>query len=172
MAQVGREALARAKEKVELSKKEMNHYQFLYQKAHLDYEKMKVLEAEEIKQKQKELAKAEEKILDEIAISRFSKEKKMIKKFILLVFISSVVFGAEQDCEQYFEARKTQIELQTREFDEARQSLEAYKASFEALQKERLEKFRKKEAEVNATLAKIEELKLENARLVEEQQRF
>ncbi|EAL8987254.1 nucleosidase, partial [Campylobacter coli] len=24
----------------------------------------------------------------------------MIKKFILLVFISSVVFGAEQDCEQ------------------------------------------------------------------------
>lgn len=96
----------------------------------------------------------------------------MIKKFILLVFISSVVFGAEQDCEQYFEARKAQIELQTREFDEARQSLEAYKASFEALQKERLENLEKKEAEVNATLAKIEELKLENARLVEEQQKI
>lgn len=76
MAQVGRDALARAKEKVELSKKEMNHYQFLYQKAHLDYEKMKVLEAEEIKQKQKELAKAEEKFLDEIAISRFFKGEK------------------------------------------------------------------------------------------------
>ncbi|ELP5686360.1 MotE family protein [Campylobacter jejuni] len=89
----------------------------------------------------------------------------MIKKFILLVFISSVVFGAEQDCEQYFEARKAQIELQTREFDEARQS-------FEALQKERLENLEKKEAEVNATLAKIEELKLENARLVEEQQKI
>ncbi|EGW7179713.1 MotE family protein [Campylobacter coli] len=89
----------------------------------------------------------------------------MIKKFILLVFISSVVFGAEQDCEQYFEARKAQIELQTREFDEARQA-------FEALQKERLENLEKKEAEVNATLAKIEELKLENARLVEEQQKI
>lgn len=89
----------------------------------------------------------------------------MIKKFILLVFISSVVFGAEQDCEQYFEARKAQIELQTREFDEARQS-------FEALQKERLENLEKKEAEVNATLAKIEELKLENARLVEKQQKI
>lgn len=76
MAQVGREALARAKEKVELSKKEMNHYQFLYQKAHLDYEKMKVLEAEELKQKQKEFAKAEEKFLDEIAISRFFKGEK------------------------------------------------------------------------------------------------
>ncbi|ECQ7445199.1 MotE family protein [Campylobacter jejuni] len=96
----------------------------------------------------------------------------MIKKFILLVFISSVVFGAEQDCEQYFEARKAQIELQTREFDEARQSLEAYKVSFEALQKERLENLEKKEAEVNATLAKIEELKLENARLVEKQQKI
>lgn len=76
MAQVGREALARVKEKVELSKKEINHYQFLYQKAHLDYEKIKVLEAEEIKQKQKELAKAEEKFLDEIAISRFFKGEK------------------------------------------------------------------------------------------------
>ncbi|EFC33396.1 hypothetical protein C414_000020058 [Campylobacter jejuni subsp. jejuni 414] len=76
MAQVGREALARVKEKVELSKKEINHYQFLYQKAHLDYEKIKVLEAEEIKQKQKELAKAEEKFLDEIAISRFFRGEK------------------------------------------------------------------------------------------------
>ncbi|AXL34381.1 flagellar export protein FliJ [Campylobacter jejuni] len=76
MVQVGREALARAKEKVELSKKEMNHYQFLYQKAHLDYEKMKALETEEIRQKQKELAKAEEKFLDEIAISRFFKGEK------------------------------------------------------------------------------------------------
>ncbi|HEG2604647.1 TPA: MotE family protein [Campylobacter jejuni] len=96
----------------------------------------------------------------------------MVKKIIFLVFISSVVFGSEQDCEQYFEARKAQIELQTREFDEARQSLEAYKASLEALQKERLENLEKKEAEVNATLAKIEELKLENARLVEEQQKI
>lgn len=78
MAQVGRDALARAKEKVELSKKEMNHYQFLYQKAHLDYEKIKVLEAEEIKQKQKELAKIEEKFLDEIAITRFFKGEKNV----------------------------------------------------------------------------------------------
>lgn len=74
--QVGRDAVERAKEKLELSKKEVRHYQFLYQKAHLDYEKMKVLEAEEIKQKQKEFAKAEEKFLDEIAISRFFKGEK------------------------------------------------------------------------------------------------
>ena len=96
----------------------------------------------------------------------------MIKKFIFLVFIFSVVFGADQDCESYFEAKKAQIESQTREFDEARQSLEAYKASFEALQKEKLENLAKKEAEVNATLAKIEELKLENAKLLKEQQKI
>ncbi|ECQ5613152.1 MotE family protein [Campylobacter coli] len=96
----------------------------------------------------------------------------MIKKFILLVFISSVAFGAEQDCEQYFEARKAQIELQTREFDEARQSLEAYKASFEALQKERLEVLNQREAEVNATLAQIESLKEQNTKLLEEQQKI
>ncbi|EGF5534243.1 MotE family protein [Campylobacter coli] len=89
----------------------------------------------------------------------------MIKKFILLVFISSVVFGAEQDCEQYFEARKAQIELQTREFDEARQSLEA-------LQKERLEVLNQREAEVNATLAQIESLKEQNTKLLEEQQKI
>ncbi|EAI3584077.1 nucleosidase [Campylobacter coli] len=96
----------------------------------------------------------------------------MIKKFILLVFISSVVFGAEQDCEQYFEARKAQIELQTREFDEARQSLEAYKASFEALQKERLKVLNQREAEVNVTLAQIESLKEQNTKLLEEQQKI
>lgn len=54
----------------------MNHYQFLYQKAHLDYEKMKVLEAEEIKQKQKNLPRLKKKFLDEIAISRFFKGEK------------------------------------------------------------------------------------------------
>ncbi|MBM0637446.1 flagellar export protein FliJ [Campylobacter sp. VicNov18] len=76
MVQVGRDAIARAKEKVELSQKEINHYQFLYKKAYLDYEKIKFLEAEEFKKKQKELAKAEEKLLDEIAISRFFKGEK------------------------------------------------------------------------------------------------
>ncbi len=96
----------------------------------------------------------------------------MIKKFILLVFISSVIFGAEQDCKQYFEARKAQIELQTREFDEARQALEAYKASFEALQKERLKVLNQREAEVNATLAQIESLKEQNTKLLEEQQKI
>ncbi len=96
----------------------------------------------------------------------------MRKKFVLLISFLSVVFGVEQDCEQYFEARRAQLEIQTREFDEARQSLEAYKISFEALQKEKLEILEKKEAEVNATLAQIESLKEQNAKLLEEQQKI
>ncbi|QOW63661.1 MotE family protein [Campylobacter hepaticus] len=96
----------------------------------------------------------------------------MSNKLVFLLLFSSAVFATQNDCEQYFESKKVQIELQTREFDEARQSLEAYKASFETLQKEKLEILQKKEAEVNATLAKIEQLKLENARLLEEQQKI
>ena len=76
MEGVAREALARAKEKVELSHKEVNHYQFLYKKAHLDYEKIKYLQSEELKAMQKAIQKAEEKFLDELAISRFLKKDK------------------------------------------------------------------------------------------------
>ncbi|EOB2174950.1 flagellar export protein FliJ [Campylobacter upsaliensis] len=76
MEGVAREALARAKEKVELSHKEINHYQFLYKKAHLDYEKIKYLQSEELKAMQKAMQKAEEKFLDELAISRFFKKDK------------------------------------------------------------------------------------------------
>ncbi len=96
----------------------------------------------------------------------------MYKKILFLAFFISLALGAEQDCEQYFEARKAQLEFQTREFDEARQALEAYKASFEALQKERLENLNKREAEVNATLAQIENLKAQNAKLLEEQEKI
>lgn len=76
MEGVAREALTRAKEKVELSHKEVNHYQFLYKKAHLDYEKIKYLQSEELKAMQKAIQKAEEKFLDELAISRFFKKDK------------------------------------------------------------------------------------------------
>ena len=76
MEGVAREALTRAKEKVEISHKEVNHYQFLYKKAHLDYEKIKYLQSEELKAMQKAMQKAEEKFLDELAISRFFKKDK------------------------------------------------------------------------------------------------
>lgn len=96
----------------------------------------------------------------------------MVKKIVFLSLVLSVGFTAEQDCEQYFEAKKVQLELQIREFDEARQSLEAYKASFESLQKERLDAIAKKEAEVNATLAEVQSIKDENAKILEQNQKL
>lgn len=70
MKKVGEEALVRAREKVELSKKEVYHYQFLYKKAYLDYEEMKFLESEELKAWQKQMQKNENKFLDELATIR------------------------------------------------------------------------------------------------------
>ncbi len=75
MANIGKEALQRAREKLELSQKEIIHYEFLYQKANIEYEKIKALESKEIKEKQKELEKKEQKFIDELAITRFFREK-------------------------------------------------------------------------------------------------
>ncbi len=65
-----------AKEKVELSAKEMRHFQHLYKNAHLEYEKIKYLESEELKAVQEKLKKAEQKALDDIAVSKYFREKK------------------------------------------------------------------------------------------------
>lgn len=65
-----------AKERMELSAKEMAHYQHLYKNAHFEYEKIKYLESEELKALQAKLKKAEQKALDDIAISKYFREKK------------------------------------------------------------------------------------------------
>ncbi|NDJ28080.1 hypothetical protein DMB95_07460 [Campylobacter sp. MIT 12-8780] len=70
MLEIARNVKERAKEKLELSQKEVLHYQTLYKRASLDYEKIKYLQSEEFKAMQKRLKKEEEKFLDEIAISR------------------------------------------------------------------------------------------------------
>lgn len=90
----------------------------------------------------------------------------MNRKIVILALFFGVVFA--EDCQQYFESRKGELEIQTREFDEARQALEAFKASFESLQKEKMNALNQKEAEVNATLAKIESLREENKRLLKQ----
>ncbi|WP_167507498.1 MotE family protein [Campylobacter armoricus] len=90
----------------------------------------------------------------------------MMKKIIyLLVFLS--ILNAQQNCEQYFEARKEQMQDQIREYDEAKQSLEAYKASFEALQKEKMQALVQKETDINASLEQIKILKEQNERILE-----
>lgn len=71
MQSVAREVKERAFEKVKLSEQEVNHYQALYKKAYLDFEKIQYLENEELKKMKKELEKLEAKALDEVAVSRF-----------------------------------------------------------------------------------------------------
>lgn len=89
--------------------------------------------------------------------------------FCLLALSFSLASGATQE-EQYLETKRQQYEVQTRELNEAKQALEAYKASFEALQRQRIEALIKKEAEVNATLAKIEQEKKANENILKETQ--
>lgn len=71
MQSVAREVKERAFEKVKLSQQEVNHYQILYKKAYLDFEKIQYLEKEELKKMKKELERLKAKTLDEIAVSRF-----------------------------------------------------------------------------------------------------
>ena len=61
---------------VQRSKHECSHYQHLYKDAHLNYEMLKYLETEDFKAMQKAIAKAEQKALDDIATSKFFRERK------------------------------------------------------------------------------------------------
>ncbi len=74
--QIAQSAKEAAQERVVLSQKECKHYQHLYKNAHLNYEKLKYLETEDFKAMQKALAKAEQKALDDIATSKFFRERK------------------------------------------------------------------------------------------------
>lgn len=91
-----------------------------------------------------------------------------MNRIVLILGLVTLAWSEPQSCQQYFEARKSELEQQTREFDEARQALESYKASFESLQKEKIDALNRRELEVNATLAKIENLKEENAKLLKQ----
>lgn len=90
-----------------------------------------------------------------------------MKKIILVFSLFVLYLHAQENCEQYFEARKAQMQDQIREYDEAKQSLEAYKASFEALQKEKMQALLQKEADINASLQEIKTLKEQNERILE-----
>ncbi|MDL0088830.1 flagellar export protein FliJ [Campylobacter gastrosuis] len=59
-------------ERLEIAKKELLHFTHQYKNANLDYEKMKFLKDEEIKQKLKEIKRKEELLLDEFATIKFA----------------------------------------------------------------------------------------------------
>lgn len=91
----------------------------------------------------------------------------MIK--ILLAFAFGIfLFGAEipVDCVSIFEARKSELSKEIDKIDEERQSLEAFRASSEAIFKERNAKLIQKEADINATLSKIEDQKAQIENLI------
>ncbi|MDO5045371.1 MotE family protein [Campylobacter sp.] len=84
----------------------------------------------------------------------------MRKILILSAFILAAFgFEAPVDCVSIFEARKAELLKEVEKIDEAKQGLEAFKASSNALFIERNAQLAKKEADINATLAKIEERK-------------
>ncbi|AJC87353.1 MotE family protein [Campylobacter insulaenigrae] len=90
-----------------------------------------------------------------------------MKKIISILSLCVFYIYAEENCEQYFEAIKSQMQDQIREYDEARQSLEAFKASFEALQKEKMQALIQKEMDINASLQEIKITKEQNERILE-----
>lgn len=85
--------------------------------------------------------------------------------FLLLVLSANFSFSASDE-ERYLENKRRQLEIQTRQANEAKQALEAYKSSFEALQKQKMDDLVRKERDINATLAKIEATRAENERIM------
>lgn len=65
-------------EKISLTGKEIMHFEHLYKKAYLDYEKIKYLEEEEIKKTIIKGKKQEQLMLDEIATQRFAYSKEIL----------------------------------------------------------------------------------------------
>lgn len=91
-----------------------------------------------------------------------------MRKILALIILNLQIFGADipVDCVSVFEARKSELIKEIDKIDEARQALEAFRASSNALFEERNLKLAKKEADINATLAQIENEKKEIENLV------
>ena len=104
-----------------------------------------------------------------------------MKIFLILLTLNLYVWGASDanvqspaqssfkipvDCVSIFEARKDEIKKEIARLDEARQSLEAFRASSAALFEERNAKLTAKEAEINATLTRAQEEKKQTEQLL------
>ncbi|QKG30067.1 MULTISPECIES: MotE family protein [unclassified Campylobacter] len=91
-----------------------------------------------------------------------------MRKILSLSIFALFLFGAEVpvDCVSIFEARKGELIKEIERIDEEKQGLEAFRASSEAIFRERNAQLSKKESDINATLAKIEEQKAHIENLV------
>jgi len=104
-----------------------------------------------------------------------------LKIFLILLTLNLCVWGANGanvqspaqsgfkipvDCVSIFETRKDELKRELAKIDEARQALEAFRASSAALFEERNAKLAVKEAELNATLARVQEEKKQTEQLI------
>ena len=104
-----------------------------------------------------------------------------MKKFLILLTLNLCVWGANGanvqsqaqsgfkipvDCVSIFETRKDELKRELAKIDEARQALEAFRASSAALFEERNAKLAAKEAEINATLTRAQEEKKQTEQLI------
>ena len=104
-----------------------------------------------------------------------------MKRFLILLTLNLCVWGANGanvqnpaqsgfkipvDCVSIFETRKDELKRELAKIDEARQALEAFRASSAALFEERNAKLAAKEAEINATLTRAQEEKKQTEQLL------
>ena len=104
-----------------------------------------------------------------------------MKKILILLTLNLCVWGANGanvqspaqsgfkipvDCVFIFETRKDELKRELAKIDEARQALEAFRASSAALFEERNAKLAAKETELNATLASVQEEKKQTEQLL------
>lgn len=91
-----------------------------------------------------------------------------MRKILSCVLFGVWLFGFEVpvDCVSIFEARKDELVKEIEKIDEARQSLEAFRASSNAVFAEQKAKLEKKELDINATLAEVEARKKEIENLI------
>lgn len=75
---LAREQLALAIEKVDIATKELSHFEHLYKRAYMEYEKINYLHEREVKNMLKLAEKAESVLLDEFGVLTFNKNKKSI----------------------------------------------------------------------------------------------
>ncbi|WP_298945523.1 MotE family protein [uncultured Campylobacter sp.] len=104
-----------------------------------------------------------------------------MKKILILLTLNLCAWGASDvnaqsasqsgfkipvDCVSIFETRKDELKRELAKIDEARQALEAFRASSAALFEERNAKLAVKEAEINATLVRAQEEKKQTEQLI------
>ncbi|ASM39389.1 MotE family protein [Campylobacter sp. RM12327] len=81
---------------------------------------------------------------------------------LILIFLNLQAQNSNSiDCTTLFEARKSELIKELEKIDEAKQALEAYKASLNSLNEQKKSLLDKQEADINATMTKVENTKKE-----------